>query len=146
MSKFKTQMSNQFEMTKQREKNKFEPYALNQIILPFRPVFRYVPLDEVVEYAERCWLNALEPFMHDWSCVRNIEESVGLLLGQDFVDAVIDLLPFFSVKGPTPFNEQPVDFGVLEPNEIVFSLFRLARMPYVVEVRIPAHAPPKDDS
>src|SRR5512143_2778037 len=84
--------------------------------------------------------------MHDWSCVRNIEESVGLLLGQDFVDAVIDLLPFFNVKGPTPFNEQPVDFGVLVPNEIVFSLFRLARMPYVVEVRIPAHAPPKDDS
>ena len=83
--------------------------------------------------------------MHDRRGVGHIEERIGLFLGKNLMDAVVDLLPLFDVEGAAAFHEQPVHLGVPVADEIVFTLFGLARMPDVVEVRVAAHAPAEDD-
>ncbi len=58
-------------------------------------------------------LNAAEAGMDNWQGIGNIEKSIGLFLGQNFLYPVVIFFSFLLVEGAPPFFDQLIHLFIL---------------------------------
>ena len=107
--------------------------------------FRHIPPYEVV--ADPCGrgLDAVEPRVDDGQGHGDVEEGVGLVLGEDLLEPQVGPFAFFRIEGGAPLLEEPVHLPVPIADEVQAVSLDLGGMPDIEEVRILPGGPAQDD-